>query len=53
MWKDLRLAQDAARQTGAATPMGAQAQALLALFANSGHAETDFSGIINMIRGKA
>lgn len=53
MWKDLRLAQDAARQTGVATPLGAQVQALLALYVNAGNGDMDFSGIIHMIRGKA
>jgi 3-hydroxyisobutyrate dehydrogenase len=51
MLKDLRLAQAAADSVGAATPIGAEAAALYALFANSGHGALDFSGIINMIRG--
>jgi 3-hydroxyisobutyrate dehydrogenase len=51
MLKDLKLAQEAAQAGGAATPMGAQAQALYALFAASGHAGSDFSGIIRFLRG--
>jgi len=51
MLKDLRLAQAAADSVGAATPIGAEAAALYALFANAGHGALDFSGIINMIRG--
>lgn len=51
MLKDLKLAQQAASTAGAATPLGAQAQAIYALFANAGMADMDFSGIINMIRG--
>lgn len=53
MLKDLRLAQQAAREAGAASPMGAQAAALFALFHNSGAAEIDYSAIINMVRGQA
>ncbi len=49
MLKDLRLAQEAANATGAATPIGAEATALYALFCNAGNAEVDFSGIIRMI----
>ena len=52
MVKDLMLAQEAARQTGAATPMGAEAAQLYQLFCNAGNAGVDFSGIINMLRGK-
>lgn len=53
MLKDLRLAQDAAASAGAATPMGAAASALYALYENDGNGPVDFSGIINMIRGQA
>ena len=52
MVKDLMLAQEAARASGAATPMGAEAAQLYQLFANSGNANVDFSGIIEFIRGK-
>jgi 3-hydroxyisobutyrate dehydrogenase len=53
MLKDLRLAQEAALASGAATPMGAEAAQLYALFSGAGHAEDDFSGIINFVRGLA
>lgn len=51
MLKDLKLAQDAAQNNGAATPLGAQAGALYSLFAASGHEDMDFSGIIKFLRG--
>jgi len=51
MLKDLRLAQEAAVSVGAATPMGAEAAQLYALFVGSGHGGDDFSGIINFLRG--
>lgn len=51
MLKDLKLAQAAANEFGAVTPMGAEASALFGLFANSGDGEKDFSGIIEMLRG--
>ncbi len=53
MLKDLRLAQQAAASAGAATPLGAEASALYALFCNAGHAELDFSGIIRMLKGRS
>jgi 3-hydroxyisobutyrate dehydrogenase len=53
MLKDLRLAQEAASKAGAATPLGAEASALYALYENAGHGGADFSGIIRMLRGKA
>jgi 3-hydroxyisobutyrate dehydrogenase len=51
MLKDLKLSQEAALAAGAATPLGAQAAQLYALFAAAGHAGEDFSGIINFLRG--
>jgi 3-hydroxyisobutyrate dehydrogenase len=51
MLKDLRLAQEAAIASGAATPMGAAAAQLYALFQAAGHGSDDFSGIIQMLRG--
>ncbi len=51
MLKDLKLSQEAAASAGAATPIGAQAAQLYALFAAAGHAGEDFSGIINFLRG--
>jgi len=52
MLKDLRLAQTAAQDSGAATPLGAQAAALYSLLESAGQADMDFSGIIKMIRGQ-
>ena len=51
MLKDLKLASEAALQSGASTPLGAMAAQLYALYAGSGHEETDFSGIVGMLRG--
>lgn len=51
MLKDLQLAQQAAQISGASTPLGAQAAALYGLFVGNGAANTDFSGIINFLRG--
>ncbi len=53
MLKDLRLAQDAAQKAGVSTPLGSEAQALYALYSNMGRGHKDFSGIIQMLRGKA
>ena len=52
MLKDLRLAQTAAQESGAATPLGAQAASLYSLLESAGQADMDFSGIIKMIRGQ-
>ena len=52
MLKDLKLAQNAAQDSGATTPLGAEAAALYGLFDAGGQGGTDFSGIINFIRGK-
>ena len=51
MLKDLRLAQEAAASVGAATPLGAEAAQLYALFVAGGHGGDDFSGVINFLRG--
>jgi 3-hydroxyisobutyrate dehydrogenase len=51
MAKDLRLAQNAAQNVDAPSPMGAQARSLYTLFANRGHGSLDFSAIIRMIAG--
>jgi 3-hydroxyisobutyrate dehydrogenase len=51
MLKDLKLAQAAAAQADAATPLGAQAQALYQIYACQGAAQMDFSGIIEMLKG--
>jgi 3-hydroxyisobutyrate dehydrogenase len=53
MVKDLTLAQDAAKATGAATPLGKQAQEIFKAFDASGHGGVDFSGIIQHVRGLA
>lgn len=52
MLKDLKLAQDAAAKAGASTPMGAQAEALYAMFDGLGYGGKDFSAFIQMLRGK-
>jgi 3-hydroxyisobutyrate dehydrogenase len=52
MLKDLKLAQDAAAKAGAATPLGAQAEALYALFDGLGFGGRDFSAILQMVRGR-
>ncbi len=51
MLKDLRLAQEAAASVNAATPLGAEAAQLYALFVAAGHGGDDFSGVINFLRG--
>jgi 3-hydroxyisobutyrate dehydrogenase len=53
MLKDLKLAQEAAGSAGAATPLGAEAASLYALFCNSGGADQDFSGIVKFLRGSS
>jgi 3-hydroxyisobutyrate dehydrogenase len=53
MVKDLTLAQDAAKASGAATPLGKQAQEMFRAFDAAGHGGMDFSGIINHVRGLA
>ena len=52
MLKDLRLSQTAAQSVGVSTPLGAEATALYSLFANMGHEQMDFSGIIKMLEGE-
>jgi 3-hydroxyisobutyrate dehydrogenase len=53
MLKDLKLSQEAARSSGASTPMGAQAEKLYGLFNESGHEGVDFSGIVNFLRDRS
>lgn len=53
MLKDLKLAVQAAQDAGASVPMGGAAEALYQIFANSGAAGRDFSGIIEMIEGNS
>ena len=50
MLKDLALSQDAARQSGAETALGAHAAEIYRRFVEAGHAGEDFSAIINSIR---
>lgn len=52
MLKDLKLAQEAAARAGASAPMGAQAEALYALFAANGYGDKDFSAILQLLRGR-
>jgi 3-hydroxyisobutyrate dehydrogenase len=49
MLKDLRLAEEAAKQVGAYTPMGAKAEELYQRFVDAGGGNKDFSGLIKMI----
>ncbi len=51
MLKDMKLSQEAAAASGAATPLGAAAAQLYALHAAHGAAGQDFSSIIKLIRG--
>ena len=50
MLKDLTLSQEAARQTGTATPLGAHAAEIYSTFESRGHGGEDFSAIIRMLR---
>lgn len=51
MLKDLRLAQEAAMSARAATPLGAQSEALYALMEAAGKEGIDFSGVMKLING--
>jgi 3-hydroxyisobutyrate dehydrogenase len=53
MLKDLKLAQNAAAASGAATPLGANAAALYSMFEAAGNGGVDFSGIVKMLRGQS
>jgi len=50
MLKDLKLAQDASKTTGTATPLGADAAKLYGQYVESGEGGRDFSGIIRYVR---
>ncbi len=50
MLKDLKLAQEAAARSGAATPLGAQAEAFYALFDKLGYSRKDFSAVLQFLR---
>ena len=49
MLKDLKLAMEAAKEVGAYTPMGGEAEELYQRFVDRGGASKDFSGLIKMI----
>jgi 3-hydroxyisobutyrate dehydrogenase len=51
MLKDLKLAMDSAATAGASTPLGAQAEALYAMFDNLGGGSSDFSAIYKLMQG--
>jgi 3-hydroxyisobutyrate dehydrogenase len=51
MLKDLRLAQDAAKSSGAKTMLGANAERIYSSYVEGGEAGRDFSGIIHFVRG--
>lgn len=52
MLKDLKLSQEAAQAAGASTPLGAAAAQLFGLHNAWGEGDTDFSGIIHLLRGR-
>jgi 3-hydroxyisobutyrate dehydrogenase len=52
MLKDLKLAQEAAAKAGAATPLGAAAEGLYAVFERLGYGAKDFSAILKLFRGE-
>jgi 3-hydroxyisobutyrate dehydrogenase len=51
MLKDLKLAQEAAERSGADTPLGGAAEALYAELVQRGHANRDFSIMLEMLSG--
>ena len=51
MLKDLKLSQEAAAASGASTPLGAAATQLYGIYNAQGEGGSDFSGIINFLRG--
>lgn len=52
MLKDLKLAMEAGAAVHAATPLGAAAEALYQLYVTNGGQDKDFSGIIQMLKGR-
>ena len=50
MLKDLKLSQQAADETGAATPMGHRATEFYDNYVDAGFGDTDFSGVINQLK---
>jgi 3-hydroxyisobutyrate dehydrogenase len=53
MLKDLKLAREAADQSGAYTPLGGAAEALYDELVAQGYGGKDFSFIVQMLRGRA
>jgi 3-hydroxyisobutyrate dehydrogenase len=53
MLKDLKLAREAAQSAKAKTALGAHAAEIYDLFAQQGQGTSDFSGIINFVRGQS
>lgn len=53
MLKDLKLAVEAGQSTGSPLPLGGEAAQIYTLFCNAGFGGKDFSGIVNMLRGKS
>ena len=53
MVKDMMLAQEAAAGAGANTPLGALAAQLYRMHVSSGEGASDYSSVINLIRGEA
>lgn len=51
MLKDLRIAMDAARTSGAATPLGAHATQIYTMMDLAGQSGLDFSGVMRFING--
>jgi 3-hydroxyisobutyrate dehydrogenase len=51
MLKDLKLAQAAAKASGANTDLGADAARIYSRYVESGEGARDFSGIIRLVRG--
>ena len=51
MLKDMKLSQQAASSSGASTPLGAAATQIYSLFSAQGEGGTDFSGVIELLRG--
>mgnify|MGYP006273744735 CR=1 FL=1 len=52
MLKDLRIAMEAGRVSGAVTPLGAQAAQLYAMMEAAGRGGEDFSGVIRFLKGR-
>jgi 3-hydroxyisobutyrate dehydrogenase len=53
MLKDLKLAREAAQSVKAKTALGAHAVEIYDMFAQQGQGTSDFSGIINFVRGQS